>query len=321
MNTTLEELLSRRLLIVAGKGGTGKTTFAAALGTLAARAGIDTVVAEVGAEPVLPRLLSEKPAHSKDPGRNPIRMAPHLFTLHVQPRAALTEFLELQLRVRAVARGIVNNQAFGLFLEAAPGWRELITLGKLWYLTSLETRGKPRWPLVIVDAPATGHGLSLLSVPNVVLETVRLGPLRRHTEAVQRLLRDPAKTLVLPVTLPEELPVNETLELCERMRDLELSVGPMIANGVETPPDLPDLDAVVRSLSGLPSAEAPPLANPSSVKEALQHRLLRSRMHRQFLERLANRGDESCWELPYLAADLDAPSGIGLLSDALGAAL
>lgn len=318
---TLESLLTRRLLIVTGKGGTGKTTLAAALGVLAARRGIDCVVAEMGNDTVLPRLLSDAPPpRERDPGREPVKLAPNLFSLHIDPRVALTEYLELQLRVRRLARAIVGNHAFDRFLDAAPGWRELITLGKLWYLTSQEEAGRPRWPLVIVDAPATGHGLSFLSVPNVIVETVRLGPLRRHTEQVLGLLRDPERTLVVPVTLPEELPVNETLELRERVRELGLGLGPLIANAVETAPDLPEVEAVLRMIAALSADDAPALARPSSLHEAVQHRVMRSRMHRGFLERLRTHAGTTI-ELPYLAQSLDRPKGIDALATCLEAAL
>ena len=319
MRLTLESLLSRRLLIVTGKGGTGKTTLVAALGTLAARNGIDSVVVEVGEEAILPHLLGD--GRGGDASREPLEIAPHLFRMHLVPRVSLTEYLELQLRVKALARGIVGNAGFQKFLDAAPGWRELITLGKLWHLTSLEKRGKPRWPLLIVDAPATGHGLSFLSIPNVIVDTVRIGPLRRHTELVQELMGDPARTLVLPVTLPEELPVNETLELCARLRELGLGIGPIVANGVEARPEIPELETVLRAIDALPEAGAPALAEPRALSEALQHRLRRATLHRRFLGKLEDETEDGCVQLPYLVDDLASPSGIDEFSSRLEAAL
>ncbi len=321
MQLTLESLLSRRLLIVTGKGGTGKTTVVAALGTLAARFGVNTVVVEVGDDAVLPHLLGKGRSRKADATRDPVQVAPHLFRMHLRPRVALTEFLELQLRVKAIARGIVGNASFQKFLDAAPGWRELITLGKLWHLSSLEDSGKPRWPLVIVDAPATGHGISFLSIPNVIVDTVRIGPLRRHTEAVQDLLKDPERTLVLPVTLPEELPINETLELCARLRELGFGIGPIVANGIEARPDIPDLDAVLRAIGKLPSTGAPPLAEPRALADALQHRLRRAILHREFLGRLEGKIPDGFVRLPQLVEDLSTVSGIGELSTRLEAAL
>jgi len=202
-------------------------------------------------------------------------------------------------------------------LEAAPGWRELITLGKLWYLASREDEGVARWDLLVVDAPATGHGLSLLSVPDVVTDTVRLGPLRRHTEWVQALLRDPQRTVVLPVTLPEELPIKETLELCERVRALGLAIGPLIANAVEPAPALPRAEAVLAALAGLPEDSAHPLPPVPELAEVLEHSLRRAGLQRAFLSELATRHGSPALELPWLPQGVCGRPDIEQLADAL----
>jgi len=321
---TLASLLSRRLLLVTGKGGTGKTRIAAALGVLAARRGVRTVVVELGDSDVLPELLPpSRPARAAERGREPQPVAENLFTLRLVPEEALLEYLELQLRVRTLARAIVGNAAFHRFLDAAPGWRELLTLGKLWHLASLEdSAGAPRWPLVVVDAPATGHGLSLLSVPSVVLDTVRMGPLRRNTDRVQALMTDAARTLVLPVTLPEELPVNETLELRARVRELGVGLGPVLANGIEPALGLDQPERALAALERVPRGQAPsPLAEPDVVGAAARHRLARAAMQRGFLDELARGLDEAPVELPWLARGVDDPAGVRALADALGGAL
>ncbi len=324
MTGVLADLLARRLLLVTGKGGTGKTSIAAALGWLAASEGAKAVVVELGSSDALPELLGASPAPDDEVGtRAPRRVRENLFTLRLEPEIALTEYLELQLHVRALARAIVGNGGFHRFLEAAPGWRELITLGKLWHLATREdAHGQPLWPLLIVDAPATGHGLSLFSVPTVILDTVRLGPLRRNTDLVHALLTDAKRTLVLPVTLPEELPVNETLELSARVRELGLALGPIFANGVEPPLDLPDPERVLAALGRLSPASAPSaLAEPAALAAAARHRLLRGRMQREFLAKLDDRSDAPAVELPWLASGVDGPDGVGALAEALRAAL
>jgi anion-transporting ArsA/GET3 family ATPase len=312
----LPGVLARRLVLVTGKGGTGKTTVAAALGRLAADSGVRTLVVELGHAPVLPELLSHERAPDGASEREPTPAGRDLFTLRLVPEDALLEYLELQLRVRALARGIVKNAGFHRFLEAAPGWRELITLGKLWHLVTREDeRGKPRWPLIVVDAPATGHGLSLLSVPTVILDTVRLGPLRRNTDLVQALLTDATRTLVLIVTLLEELPVNETLELRERVRALGLAPGPVVANGVEPPLELPDAERVLEAVAGLDRARAPsPLADPVALCAAARHRLQRGHMQAQFRARLARELGAPPLELPWLPGGVDGPEGIAALA-------
>jgi anion-transporting ArsA/GET3 family ATPase len=309
------DLLSRRLLIVTGKGGVGKTTLAATLGVLAARRGIDTVVIETGRDAALPPLLAEDgPALEAGDGRTPVRVSPHLYTLHIDPEIALTEYLELQVRVRALVRLGVRNAAFQRLLDAAPGWRELITLGKIWHLQSREKDGAPLWPLCIVDAPSTGHGLSLLSVPHVVLDTVRLGPLRRHTDWVQALIRDPERTLVVPVTLLEELPVKETAELVAAVRELGIAVGPLFANGVEPAPGLPDLDAL---LGALPEPGPRGLPPRETLRTIAEHSLRRYALQRDFLTQIQNGFGLPVLQLPQLLTSVERRDHLETLASVL----
>jgi len=320
----LAQLLSRRLLLVTGKGGTGKTSVAAALGRLAAQRGVRTLVVELGHAAVLPDLLgAAPPAAGADALRDPRPAGPNLFTLRLVPEEALLEYLELQLRVRMLARGIVGNAGFKRFLEAAPGWRELITLGKLWHMaTRSDAGGAPLWPLIVIDAPATGHGLSLLSTPTVILDTVRLGPLRRNTDLVQALLTDANQTLVLTVTLLEELPVNETLELRARVRELGLGLGPVIANGVEPPLELPDAERVLERVAGLDARAAPsPLADPRALCASARHKLSRAHMHAGFLAKLERETGGLPRVLPWLEGGVDGPDGVGALARELERAL
>ncbi|MFI5314229.1 MAG: ArsA family ATPase [Myxococcota bacterium] len=322
MTGTLAALLSRRLLLVTGKGGTGKTSIAAALGVLAAREGVRTVVVELGSSDVLPELLGGAGDGAAAARGEPQPIGERLFSLRLVPQRALEEYLELQLHVRLFARAIVGNGAFQRFLDAAPGWRELITLGKLWHLASLEDPGGgARWPLIVVDAPATGHGLSLLSAPSVVIDTVRMGPLRRNTDRVQALLTDAARTLVLPVTLPEELPVNETLELRARVRELGVGLGPVIANGVEPKLGLADPERALACLDTLPRGAPTPLAEPGIVAAAVRHRLARARMQAEFLGELARATGDSPLQVPWLACGVDGPAGVAALAHELRGAL
>jgi hypothetical protein len=319
----LSQLLSRRLLFVTGKGGTGKTSVAAALGRLAADQGVRTLLVEVGHEAVLPALLQPGEPVASGSTREPRPAGANLSTLRVVPEDALLEYLELQLFLKAIARGIVGNAGFRRFLEAAPGWRELITLGKLWHLVTREdARGRPLWPLIVVDAPATGHGLSLLSAPTVIVDTVRLGPLRRNTDRVQALLSDATQTWIVTVTTLEELPVNETLELRARVQSLGLGLGPVIANGVEPPLALPDAERVLEALAALDGGGAPsPLADPIALAASARHRIVRARMQAGHLARLTQALGSAPVALPWLSQGVDGPEGVAALAACLRDAL
>ena len=322
MTGTLAALLSRRLILITGKGGTGKTSIAAALGLLAAREGRRTLLVELGDAESVRELFAGEAGAGDRRSREPEPIGENLFLLQLVPEHALEEYLGLQLHVRMVARAIVGNAAFHRFLDAAPGWRELITLGKLWHLATLvERSGEPRWPLIVVDAPATGHGLSLLSVPSVVLDTVRMGPLRRNTDRVHELLTDPAQTWVVPVTLPEELPANETLELRARVAQLGVALGPVIANGVEAALGLPDPERVLQAVARLPEPAPSPLASKAVLEFAARHRLARARMQREYLELLARETGAPPLEVSWLAGGVDGPAGVTALADALSGAL
>jgi anion-transporting ArsA/GET3 family ATPase len=316
-------LLSRRLLFVTGKGGTGKSTVAAALASMAASRGIDTVLVETGERGGLAELAAADPvAAEAGDGREPVRVAPHLYFLRIQPEIALAEYLELEIGLRAPVAFLLRSAGFKRLLGAAPGWRELITLGKLWHLETRKAGRRRRYGLLVVDAPATGHGLSFLSVPRVVVGTVRLGPLRRHSESVQALLTDPERTLVVPVTLPEELPVRETLELMKSVRELGVATGPVVANAVDPTPALADPAAALDALSRIEPAEGlPRLCDPRALRSAVAHALRRSALQREFLAELRAGVGAPVVELPFLEGGVRGPTGAAELGAALERAL
>jgi anion-transporting ArsA/GET3 family ATPase len=322
VSNVLEGLLKRRLLLVTGTGGTGKTTLAAAIAKLSSGRGLRTVVVEVAGATAVPPLLSDDVASvPKGDDRNPVPLGPDLYTFRVDPLEALREYLELQLRFRPVVTIVTRNPGFRRMLDAAPGWRELITLGKLWHLETRRDADRPRWDLIVVDAPATGQGLAFLSVPRVVIETVRMGPLRRHTDWVQALLTDPKRTLVVPVTLAEELPVRETLELCTSVRQLGLAIGPILANAVEPQPDLADAEQVARWLGRLPNREGPCGLSPAVLQECLDHASRRGAMQQFFLGELREHEKGQVVQIPARPGGVDSPTHVSEIAEALEAAL
>jgi anion-transporting ArsA/GET3 family ATPase len=222
-------LLDRRLVVVTGKGGVGKTTVAAALGLLSARRGRRTVVCEVAQQERLAALFG---AH--DVGHAEPELAPGLFAVSVQPEQAMHEWLRYQLRSGALAGLLGHSRLFSYLTAAAPGVSELVTMGKVWDLAQPErhTRGA-RYDTVIMDAPATGHALALMRAARTYANVARVGPIGRQASQIDAFLRDRSATGVLSVALPEETPVNETVDLERRLADeLDLSVDQIVANAV-----------------------------------------------------------------------------------------
>ena len=313
---SLLPLLDRRLVVVTGKGGTGKTSVVAALGIAAARTGRRVLLVETGRDEVLPRLFgSPKPA-----GFTGRELRPGLVAMKMDPYEALAEYLGMQLGLRRLVRGVLGNKGFRQLMDASPGWRELITLGKVWHLEQQTgAGGGPLHDLIVVDAPATGHGLTLLDVPRVVAAAVRAGPLRRNAERVEAMLRDPAATVLLPVALPEELPARETAELVERVRaGIGIPVDRVVVNAMPAPPfpsGLEDLDALLAALPA--GSEIPGLAEPAVLARCARHLRERHALANEFLGRIGEWTKLPTLSLPFLAGGVNDADDAARLADVL----
>jgi anion-transporting ArsA/GET3 family ATPase len=222
-------LLDRRLVVVTGKGGVGKTTVAAALGLLSARRGRRTIVCEVAQQERMAALFG---AH--DAGHGEPELAPGLFAVSVQPERAMHEWLRYQLHSGALAGLLGHSRLFTYLTAAAPGVSELVTMGKVWDLAQPERRTHgARYDTVIMDAPATGHALALMRAPRTYANVAKVGPVGRQAGQIDAFLRDRSATGVLCVALPEEMPVNETVDLERRLGDeLGMSVDQIVVNAM-----------------------------------------------------------------------------------------
>ncbi len=309
-------LLERRLVIVTGKGGTGKTTVAAALALAGARAGLRVLVAEMTPDEQIPGLFSPGSPPSGYAGRPLWR---GLDSMHIDPFEALTEYLGLQLGTPGMVRRVLETQAFRQLMNAAPGWRELITLGKVWHLEQMQADGRPRYDLIVVDAPATGHGVAFLSVPRVVVSAVRAGPLRRHSQLVEAMMEDPERTLLLPVALAEELPARETAELVERVRaDVGIAIDRVVVNAIAPPPFPPGFEDLDRRLSALPpDLDLGALPRPRTLATCASFLRSRHELNRGYVRQIGASTGLPVVELPYASMGLEGTGSLEALAEAL----
>ena len=225
----MPSLLDKRLVVVTGKGGVGKTTVAAALGLVAARSGKRTVICEVAEQERLSDLFGVDAA-----GHEERELAPNLHSLSVDPELAKEEWLRYQLKSGTLAGVLGGSSVFRYLSAAAPGLSELVTIGKVWDLAQLERRtGGSVFDLAIVDAPSTGHGIAMLRAPSTYAGVARVGPIRRQALLIDAFLRDRSRTGVMVVALPEEMPVNETLDIERRLgEEMEMSIDRAVVNAL-----------------------------------------------------------------------------------------
>jgi anion-transporting ArsA/GET3 family ATPase len=226
----MASLLHRKLLVLTGKGGVGKTTVSAALGLLAADRGLRTIVVEVGEQRRLAELFDVR---SEDTGAE-TELRQNLWSISIDPDRALLEWLQ-SLGGRVSGRVLASSGTFQYFAAAAPGAKELISMVKIWRLTGSRHGGRKRsgdYDLVILDAPATGHALGMLHSPQTFGAIARVGPIASQTKQVGELLSDPARSAYLAVALPTEMAVTEALELQDGLRrQIDRSLDAVIVNG------------------------------------------------------------------------------------------
>jgi len=226
------DLLNKRVVFLSGKGGVGKSILAAALALCAARSRRRTLLVELDTMETLPGIF-----RVPDPQENYREhiLSDHISCLHVDGKSGLEEYLEMVLKSKRLTRRIFRSPIYQYFVNIAPGLKELMAVGKIWDLERklVPATARPQHDLIIVDTPATGHTLSYLQMPMTAADTVRKGFVNKEAQKVVDLLRDPARTSFHIVTTPAEMPVNEALELHDKVSGrLKIPLGCLFVNQV-----------------------------------------------------------------------------------------
>lgn len=227
-------ILDRRVVLVTGKGGVGKTTVSALIALRAARAGKRVLLCETSGSTQVPPLF-------RTPGRGyePTEVAPRLWTMSITSEAAIEDYILMQLHFKRLYKMVFRNRVVGPFVDAVPGLHDLIQLGKVFDLERQREDGRPTWDLLVIDAPATGHGLTMLASPRAMMELTVTGPFHDNARDVAELYEDPRRTALVLVSLPEDMPIKETAELYHRLGPLRGLVRGVVLNELHPCP-VPD---------------------------------------------------------------------------------
>lgn len=304
-------LFDKRLIFVTGKGGVGKSTVAVAMGMAAASRGLRTVVAELASQDRIQRLFGHQTQWFAE-----VELADGLFTISIDPEHAMDEYL--RVKAGTIGHALASSRVFQTFAMATPGMRELLSIGKVWELAQLERRTRDAAPydLVIVDAPATGHGVGLLRAPRTFAEIARVGPIAHQGLTIATTIANRDFTGIVAVATPHEMPVNETMSLGDSLAREQLWLDLVILNALY-PVRFAD-DEVGQIAQALSRARSP--KSRSALRAAMSAHA-RAGDQRAQRDRLTQGIEAPVAELPYVFAEHLGPEEITGLADALGGQL
>lgn len=289
-------LFDRNFVVVAGKGGVGRTTVAAAIALAGARRGKRVLLAQCKSKERLSALLGGPRVTS-----DVVRVRENLWAVNIVPEAALREYGVMVLRSQVVSRAVLENKVSRAFIRAIPGVEDYSILGKIWFHSTEREGARPRFDLIVFDAPATGHVVTLLQIPNAILEAVPDGPLTRDARTIRTWITDPVRSAAVLVTLAEEMPANETVELADRLASkVGMPLGPLVVNQLYPPRFVTGPSA--RALDLLPETVGPgdDLLDPLLVRARIAMR--RRQLNDRYLDRLRETLNRPQILVPYLFA-------------------
>lgn len=244
--TMLDPLLDKRLIFVTGKGGVGKSTVTAALGKALASRGKRTLVLETDTFSAMEDLYDYEGT-----GLEPVKLSETLYASNLMAEDCFVATLTRFVPGERVARAVINNRVARVFFKAAPSVNEVTILDQIRVFYEAEDQGKPRYDHIVVDLPASGHAVTFLNVPATMNGMMRgIGPIAKMTAQVSTIINDPKQTAIAAVCLPEEMPVNETIELASNLksvlgRPLTLAIANMVHRAPLHDDDRPIFDALL----------------------------------------------------------------------------
>jgi len=306
-----------RLHVVSGKGGTGKTTVAAALALALARGGKRVLLAEVEGRQGIAQLFDVPPLPYEERKIAIAEDGGEVYALAVEPKAALLEYLELFYKMGRAGRVLEKLGAVDFATTIAPGLRDVLLTGKIYEAAGRRTRGRPAYDAIVLDAPPTGRITRFLNVNEEVVGLAKVGPVRNQANSIMTLLRSP-RTAVHLVTVLEEMPVQETQDGAAELQKVDLPLGGVVVNMVREP--VLSAAALGRAVTGdldrvqvLAGLEAAGLAGPRATHlvdgllvEGAQHGLRVELETAQRAELVAT--GRPLYELPALPGGIDLGS-------------
>jgi anion-transporting ArsA/GET3 family ATPase len=302
----LDSLFSRRLVFLTGKGGVGKSVVGAAIALAARERGKRVLLVEVAAPLEAARLLGGPPSRGRE-----TQAMPGLFTLNLDPAVVMDEYVRHVVKLEMFTRRILESPIYRRFFAAAPGLKELMVLGKIMVLEEARARfsQKPLWDLVVVDAPATGHGLAFLRVPLAASAAAPVGPIGHNARRVLAMLRDPRRTALVLVAVPEEMAVVEAVQFRTlAAEELKMEPAAVVLNGCHERrfTDADEAEVLRLTTDGAEGDIERDVPLPAALRAA-RRQIRRRRLTRFYRDRLRRLVDAPLVSLPFLFRE-----GLGL---------
>jgi anion-transporting ArsA/GET3 family ATPase len=315
----LDELLSKRLVVLSGKGGVGKSVVGAALALAAHDRGKRVLLVEVDAPLEAARYLGARAVGSRE-----TEVLPGISTVNLSPTGVMDEYVRRIVPIDLLARRVLENPIYHRFFAAAPGLKDLMVLGKIMVIEEARSGWgrRPPYDLILVDAPATGHGLAFLKVPLAASEAVPVGPVGHNARRILRMLRDPRRTALVVVAIPEEMAVVEAVQF-HRMatEDVGIHASALILNACHERRFSEVEEAeILRMAAQAPGGRLAPGVGLAAALVAGRRHIRRRKLTRFYQNRLKRALPLPLVSLPFLFEEELGLSSIRLLAARLEAA-